>query len=242
MKQADIERITRIVVTPLEAIYGPYASEVKEMLLDDLHRFDNRTLEEAVRIVRRTRQTQPKIAHLVEACREAGGGAKQSEGSNEFLKQLNRRNDSARKMAWDYRVQFEATPLARDAKAGGWFEPLVEYVTEAASLQSQLIAGLPNAGFSHTALRAAEFAETERRCFAFVTACKRQAQAGFIDVNVPQHMIDEWAGIASRRNPLLDAQPPKPALAALTFSTVPPPKTQLEIYIEQKLAEMDSRA
>jgi hypothetical protein len=68
MNQYDTERVTRIVLKPLEALYGKYNDEAAKLIIEDLSPYDNATLSEAVRDVRRSVKSFPKIAHLVEYC------------------------------------------------------------------------------------------------------------------------------------------------------------------------------
>lgn len=68
MNQSDTERVTRLVLKPLEAIYGKFTDDAAKLMVEDLAAYDNETLVESVRDVRRNIKSFPKIAHLIEYC------------------------------------------------------------------------------------------------------------------------------------------------------------------------------
>lgn len=148
---------------------------------------------------------------------------------------------AARERAWDYMTSYRSGSLMKQAEAEGWAYELEQYAYESAWLQAQYALNVPNPGFSSMALFSTNQAVLHLRRKTFVETCRRNGMRGMIDVAVPSEMIAKWREIGQRRK----AAPPEPDVAqhaARTFSTVPPPKTQLELYIEQQLAEMESRA
>lgn len=71
-KQADFMKVKTRVLDPIATLYNrgkPMDEHLAAAFVEDLARFDELTLEKAMREVRQTRMTMPTIAHLIEACR-----------------------------------------------------------------------------------------------------------------------------------------------------------------------------
>ena len=197
MKQADIERINRLVINPLSAIYGAFPAEMADMLIEDLAEFDNGTLESAVVAVRRTRISQPRIAHIVQACVEARN-SQPSAPKNEaeqFVAALGKRTEDARRRAAELTAGFYVEELMQQAIAEGWERELRRYVYGAAWLQSQYGFEVPNPGFDSMALCTTSHATWKARVVNFVRQCKRRDFA----LHPPAEMVEEWRELARLR-------------------------------------------
>lgn len=193
-KQADYERINRLIITPM---LSTWQVKVPEGMIDgyveDLAAYSDETLAAAFREVRRTCKTPPRIAHFVEACRSVGGtGASSSDDAAEFLSGLRTREYEARKRAREFTDQYALTQLAQQARTEGWERRLMDYVYEAAWLQAQFIARIPNPGFSQGPFANWRNDDTDRRCREFVEFCRCQSQTGTMDVSPPAYLIEEW--------------------------------------------------
>lgn len=82
MNQSNTERIMRLVITPLQEVYGKYSDGISKLMVEELAPFSDNILKEAARKAMRENKFQPKIAHMIEACksilppRESGKEAK----------------------------------------------------------------------------------------------------------------------------------------------------------------------
>lgn len=196
-KQADYERINRLIVTPISTTWATKVPEgMVEAYVEDLAGFSDDILRAAFLEVRRSCKTLPRIAHFVEACRNLGGSrGGVTDSAEEYYRSLRGRDFDAMGAAKRFTEQFELTEQARRAKAEGWDSPLMAYAFEAALLQSRYQNRSPNPGFNQAVLtgsRSLTTEEVERRCRDFVASCKRQAATGTIEVNPPGYLTDEW--------------------------------------------------
>lgn len=70
MNAKDYQRITSLVVDKVAAWWKPYNDGMIDAVVEDLAEFSDVTLEKAMKHLRRTCKNQPKIAQIVEACKE----------------------------------------------------------------------------------------------------------------------------------------------------------------------------
>jgi hypothetical protein len=99
-------------------------------------------------------------------------------------------------MAYAYRKRFmQTSQVAARAKAGGWAEPLRQYVDEAAWVQAQYLCGRKDVGYSSTVLFGHDGAlasDCRERAAEFFEKARDQAARGFIRVSVPPSMAEGW--------------------------------------------------
>lgn len=68
--QQDYQKVNRCIIDPIKALYRVEFNEyMVEAMVEDLCVFDEQRLTEAMREIRRTRQSRPSIAHILEACK-----------------------------------------------------------------------------------------------------------------------------------------------------------------------------
>lgn len=195
MKQHDLMRITKLVITPLGQIYGAYSREVSEMMIDDLADFDDATLRKAVERVRKHYKSQPRIAHIVEACHEVSDTlVRDTSEADKHYNDLKRRDIDAMILAKNFLDGYRVAGLAATALLEGWYDRLLAYAEQASLLQARYITNAINPGYTQGVFMRGKMtvAEMVFRCKSFVRQCKEQAGLGFIEVQVPSYLIDEW--------------------------------------------------
>lgn len=194
-KQADFERITRLVIDPITTYWGGKIPDaMAEAFIEDLSRYGDSTLSAAMASVRRTCKSMPRVAHLVDACEQIAPSRSANEDKAQAVFDDHRqRNERARRLTAEFLDGFELSDQMRAAKAEGWDVPLRDYARNAASFQSQIIARESNPGYRMMPLtHPLKQNENNLRCSEFEAACRKQAAKGVIDVFVPGYLIEEW--------------------------------------------------
>lgn len=67
--QADFTKVNEHVIQPLQRLYGTEINDYAiEAMVEDLCRYSNASLQNAIKHIRRTRKRSPSLADLIEAC------------------------------------------------------------------------------------------------------------------------------------------------------------------------------
>lgn len=208
MKQVDLERINRIVINPLSAVYGNFPSDMVEMLYEDLQQFDNSELEKAVVSVRRERTTQPKIAHIVQACREAKSLSTETPGNDaqDYLNALTMRSARARQKAGEELSIYLQEPLMQSAVSGGWDRELRRYAYETFWLQAQYAYDVQSPGFDSTAINPGYVPISRDLVKAFVQSCKEYGKRKSYFCNPDDSLISAWKSLSAKRGNTVNQQ------------------------------------
>lgn len=236
MNQKQHERIKKLVVDPLEAVYGGFSDDAVKFMVEDLKDYPDHTLSNAVREVRKTVKSFPKIAHIVEACKGSKAERADTSSAEAFYAQLQEKYQKAQQDAQEYTTHYMASGLALRANVDGWAKYLEKYVYCHASLQAHLITKL-NAGYDSDALYNACYLRiteahpeigTERKKRELAFARKQS----FINVEPLADMIAEWQVMEAWKTPApVKSQMPSTVLT-------PAEKTKIDLEIERQLGAM----
>jgi hypothetical protein len=202
--QADAIKVQACVIEPMKRHWGAdFDSDTIADFVDDLARFPEKVLREAMQAVRNECKRKPSLAHITEACK----GARQHSGmdtssAEAFYAALTKRDFEADRLTDNFLKGFESSPLATKAKSENWFEQLMRYAYEMARLQAQHMCNVSNPGFCQSAVtnhRTLQLEEIQERINTFTRFCKEQAGTGAIAISVPNYLIDEWKKVKQEK-------------------------------------------
>jgi hypothetical protein len=192
------DAVRDIILQPMQEMFLPPVhlrrhADAQARALDAyakaLAQFDSDTLQRAWQqvVARQTYWIWPSCGAIVEACRQCRPRpAPPTEEQQRKAKALD--------MADAYAGRFMKTShLAQLAVREGWSGRLREYVTDAASVQAQLICGVRDVSFSSNLLDGPNRFHSAREAFAaYRQTVDEQIERGEIDVQVPPARIQQW--------------------------------------------------
>lgn len=238
--QADAIKVQSCVIDPMKRHWAAeFDSDTIADFVDDLARFPEKVLRDAMQAVRNECKRKPSLAHITEACKGAREHSGMDTSSAEaFFAALTKRDFEADRMTNDFLRCFESSPLATKAKSENWFAHLMRYAYEMARLQAQHMCKVSNPGYNQSVItnnKTLQLEEIEARIKTFTQFCKEQSATGTILISVPNYLIDEWKAdyeASKRVKQVVEEKEKRPELPMTEFQ-----KSAIELEIERQLGE-----
>ena len=182
------ERVVRLVISPLEAVYGNLKTEAKQAIIRLVGKFDDKTLTLAVDDVFTTVTEYLKPGHVLSACLKFKPTAAQN-NEKRSKQPWDIREEEQGLMVAEYMATFRHTGTYAAAVSGGYGHLIARYVGEVAKIQAQYInPGPSGAGWCTTTTEISD----PKQAAVFLKEQRRQAQTGEISVGIPTGLLKKW--------------------------------------------------
>ncbi len=241
MQHTDsFSRVTQNFIIPLGKIFSKTLNdELMAAFVEDLGKYSAEVLVEGATICRRNSNFFPRINQAIDACEEAIAQHREPPKAKplDYRQPWEKRDARIREMIDEYLEQFtRASTIWSESKTEGWDFSLLTYVRSVAYVQAQMmIPGGNGTGWDSARIFGTPVVTDEDRN-AFMGACRRQAETGFIDVAIPVGHIAEWKAVADQVRQKANTRPTKPnADSGLSPADQPKPRTPLDDEIDRQL-------
>lgn len=199
--QADFDKINRLILQPLTALYGSRLTEpMIEAFVEDLVSFDEMTLVKAMKAIRHECKRTPTLSIIIEKCRFFKPTPITLAYRGNYPWEENEK--TKRSMVDEYMVAFSHSDVMREAKAMGYQVMLFEYVKNVAGLQASRIVGVQSGYdaciYNWDGRHVGEI--VDQRIEELRSACDQQALSGVIEVTIPPEVIKHWKKTCTTNN------------------------------------------
>jgi hypothetical protein len=190
--QADFDRVSRCIIEPIKRHWSAeFDSDMVADFVDDLARFDEKTLTQAMQLLRTEQKRRPSLAHIVEACKKYAPSRHGGIPNQSAKFPWHERDDERKAMIERYMEGFGHTSMMTEAFRDGWDLDLRRFVYAVAEVQAQMIQGCKSVGWDGASIFGYGTLTDEAKA-QFFRDQTRQAQTGQIDVAIPTSRIEAW--------------------------------------------------